>query len=228
MNQRRLQFIHRPCRLAETRDKISLPLHGACPWPVWVWEASVSFVRDPTAARNCRAAERVSDHESVAVRPSVRARARSAPTPRTAQRILGTRRATPSQATPRLWTDAWLFAHTSPPPLRPSGQAYASDAAAEAPPPPHPTWRARPPRGNPARPLLLPRHPVAGRHVRPSAWLSSRVPESEDPEPTSLSGCPCLTWRAQGRDSAAAARHVAPHRRLLIILAARLIGGFVC
>lgn len=115
-----------------------------------------------------------------------------------------------------------------PPPLRPSGQAYASDAAAEAPPPPHPTWRARPPRGNPARPLLLPRHPVAGRHVRPSAWLSSRVPESEDPEPTSLSGCPCLTWRAQGRDSAAAARHVAPHRRLLIILAARLIGGFVC
>jgi hypothetical protein len=94
--------------------------------------------------------------------------------------------------------------------------------------PPHPTWRARPPRGNPARPLLLPRHPVAGRHVRPSAWLSSRVPESEDPEPTSLSGCPCLTWRAQGRDSAAAARHVAPHRRLLIILAARLIGGFVC
>lgn len=120
MNQRRLQFIHRPCRLAERRDKISLPLHGAWPWPVWVWEASVSFVRDPTAARNCRAAERVSDHESVAVRPSVRARARSAPTPRTAQRILGTRRATPSQATPRLWTDAWLFAHTSPPPPPPS------------------------------------------------------------------------------------------------------------
>jgi hypothetical protein len=163
MNQRRLQFIHRPCRLAETRDKISLPLHGACPWPVWVWEASVSFVRDPTAARNCRAAERVSDHESVAVRPCTK----HGPPPRHARRRGSWGQDEPRQAKPRLWTDAWLFAHTSPPPLRPSGQAYASDAAAEAPPPPHPTWRARPPRGNPARPLLLPRHPVAGRHVRP-------------------------------------------------------------
>lgn len=221
MNQRRLQFIHRPCRLAERREEISLPLHGAWPWPVWVWEASVSFVRDPTAARNCRAAERVSDHESVAVRPSVRARARSAPTPRTAQRILGTRRATPSQATPRLWTDAWLFAHTSPPPLRPSGQAYASDAAA-------PNVAGPAPAGKPGTAVTV-TAPPSGRSTRPSPpWLSSRVPESEDPEPTSLSGCPCLTWRAQGRDSAAAARHVAPHRRLLIILAARLIGGFVC